>query len=69
MIVKTRGDVVGTKGDKHGDKWHSLRFLHKDDGMGVTLTDTILDPGFLDSTWCSGKKTTSRLVIAWRARV
>lgn len=51
MIVRTRGDVVGTKGDKHGDKWHSLRLLHNDDGMHVTLTDTILDPGFDMVLW------------------
>jgi hypothetical protein len=25
MIVKTKDDVVGTKRDAHGDKWHSLR--------------------------------------------
>ena len=28
MIVKKKDDVVGTKGKKHGDKWHSLRLLH-----------------------------------------
>ena len=46
MIVKTRDDVIGTKGEKQGDKWQSLRLLHKDDGMCVTLTDTILEPEF-----------------------
>lgn len=51
MIVKTRDDVVGTKAEKQGDKWHSLRLLHKDDSMGVTLTDTILEPGFGMVLW------------------
>jgi L-ectoine synthase len=51
MIVKTRADVIGTKGDAHGDKWHSLRLLHKEDGMGVTLTDTILEEGFEMVLW------------------
>jgi L-ectoine synthase len=51
VIVKTRSDVVGTKGDKQGDKWHSLRLLHKDERMGVTLTDTILDVGFDMVLW------------------
>ena len=51
MIVKTREDVVGTKGEKQGDKWHSLRLLHKDDGMSITLTDTILEPGFGMVLW------------------
>lgn len=51
MIVKTKDDVVATKGDKHGDKWRSLRLLHKDDGMGVTLTDTVLEAGFDMVLW------------------
>ncbi len=28
MIVKKKDDVVGNIGEKHGDKWHSLRRLH-----------------------------------------
>ncbi len=51
MIIKIKDDVVGTKGEKHGDKWHSLRLLHKEDGMGVTLTDSILEPGFQMVLW------------------
>jgi L-ectoine synthase len=51
MIVKSVRDVAGTKGDKAGDKWRSLRLLHRDDGMGVTLTDTVLDPGFDMVIW------------------
>ncbi len=51
MIVKRLEEVVGTKGDAHGDKWHSLRLLHKIDGMGVTLTDTILEEGFDMVLW------------------
>jgi L-ectoine synthase len=46
MIVKTLEDVVGTKGEVHGDKWHSMRLLHAADGMGVTLSDSILEAGF-----------------------
>lgn len=46
MIVKTLEDVIGTKGDAHGEKWHSLRLLHAEDGMGVTLTDSVLEAGF-----------------------
>ena len=46
MIVKTLEDVAGTRGDAHGDKWHSMRLLHEEDGMGVTLTDSILEAGF-----------------------
>ena len=51
MIVKTKDDVVGTKGEASGDKWHSLRLLHKEDGMGVTLTDSILEAGFQMDLW------------------
>src|SRR5262245_63866630 len=51
MIVKRLEDVVGTKGDAHGDKWHSLRLLLKEDAMGVTLTDSILEEGFEMVLW------------------
>ena len=51
MIVKTKDDVVGTKGEAHGDGWHSFRLLHEEDGMGVTLTDTVLEPGFQMDLW------------------
>lgn len=51
MIVKTLEDIAGTKGDTHGDKWHSMRLLHKEDGMGVTLTDSILEAGFEMVLW------------------
>jgi L-ectoine synthase len=51
MIVKTRTDVAGTKGEASGDRWHSLRLLHQEDGMGVTLTDSILEPGFDMVLW------------------
>lgn len=51
MIVKRLEDVVGGKGDAHGDKWHSLRLLHEEDGMGVTLTDSILEAGFEMVLW------------------
>ena len=51
MIVRTGEDVIGTKGEVRGDKWRSLRFLHKEDGMGVTLVDALLDPGFDMVLW------------------
>ena len=51
MIVRTPDDIAGTKGDAHGDKWHSMRLLHKEDGMGVTLTDSILEEGFEMTLW------------------
>lgn len=51
MIVKHRDQVAGTKGDARGDNWHSLRLLHAEDGMGVTLTDSILEAGFEMILW------------------
>jgi len=51
MIVKTLEDVIGTKGEAHGNKWHSMRLLHAEDGMGVTLTDSILEKGFEMTLW------------------
>jgi L-ectoine synthase len=51
VIVKTRDDVIGTKGDARGERWRSLRLLHEEDGMGVTLTDSILEPGFEMDLW------------------
>ena len=51
MIVKTRADVIGTKGEAGGDKWSSLRLLHKEDGMGVSLADGLLEPGFDMVLW------------------
>ena len=51
MIVKSLEDISGTKGDMHGDKWHSMRLLHAEDGMGVTLTDSILEEGFEMILW------------------
>lgn len=51
MIVKTLQDILGTKGEAHGDKWHSIRLLHAQDGMGVTLADGILEEGFEMILW------------------
>ncbi len=51
MIVKTLEDVLGTAGEAHGDKWHSMRLLDAEDGMGVTLTDSILEAGFEMTIW------------------
>lgn len=51
VIVKRKENVTGTKGDASGDRWRSLRLLHEEDGMGVTLTDSILEPGFEMILW------------------
>ena len=51
MIIRKKEDVVGTKGDASGERWHSFRLLHQEDGMHVTLTDSILEAGFEMQLW------------------
>ncbi len=51
MIVRTGEDVIGTKGEVRGEGWRSLRLLHVEDGMGVTLVDGVLEPGFDMVLW------------------
>lgn len=45
MIVRTMSDVEGTGAEASGDKWRSLRMLTRADGMGFTVTQTIIEPG------------------------
>ena len=63
MIVRTLQDILGTKGSVHGDKWHSMRLLHAEDGMGVTLADGILEEGFVMVLW---QKKPSRGLLLYR---
>jgi L-ectoine synthase len=51
MIIKTVDDLKGTKGDIRTRNWSSLRFLHREDGMGFTLTDTVLNAGMDQVIW------------------
>ena len=45
MIVRTLKDVTGTFRDVSGPGWQSRRMLTRDDGMGYTMTDTIIRAG------------------------
>ena len=51
MIVRSVTDLKGTKGDVRTRHWMSLRFLHQEDGMGFTLTDTTLEAGMDQVIW------------------
>lgn len=51
MIVVTKEDLKGTKGEMRTRNWSSYRFLHKEDCMGVTLTDAILEPNLDQVFW------------------
>jgi len=45
MIVKALKDILGTDRDVSGPGWNSRRLLLAADGMGFTLTDTIITKG------------------------
>jgi L-ectoine synthase len=51
VIIRTVNDLKGTKGDVHTGNWSSLRFLHREDGMGFTFTDTTLKAGMDQVIW------------------
>ena len=45
MIVKSLADVIGTEFDVNGPGWNSRRLLLKSDGMGYSVTDTVIKAG------------------------
>jgi L-ectoine synthase len=45
VIVRSLDDVVGTERDVEGDGWRSRRLLLRDDGMGFSLHDTVVEAG------------------------
>jgi L-ectoine synthase len=45
MIVRSLSEVVGTERDVAGDGWRSRRLLLRDDGMGFSLHDTVVQAG------------------------
>lgn len=45
MIVRTLDDIAGTAHDVAGPGWQSRRLLTRPDGMGYTMTDTIIHAG------------------------
>lgn len=49
MIVRRAEDLRGSPADVRTEHWSSLRLLVRDDGLGFTVTDTVLEPG-LDLT-------------------
>ena len=51
MIVRTANSLTGTKVDVRTKTWSSKRLLTRDDGMGVTLTDAILEEGMDQVFW------------------
>jgi L-ectoine synthase len=45
MIVRSLSEVVGTERDVAGEGWRSRRLLLRDDGMGFSLHDTVVEAG------------------------
>lgn len=45
MIVTELNDILGTERDVSGPGWNSRRLLLASDGMGFSLTDTIIKQG------------------------
>ncbi len=45
MIIRSLDDLRGTKGEKDTPNWSSMRFLHTEDRMSFTVTDTWIKPG------------------------
>jgi L-ectoine synthase len=45
MIIRSLSDVVGTERDVAGEGWRSRRLLLRDDGMGFSLHDTVVEAG------------------------
>jgi L-ectoine synthase len=45
MIVRTLDEVTGTERDVTGPGWRSRRLLTRPDGMGYTMTDTLIRAG------------------------
>lgn len=45
MIVRSLSEILGTDRDVAGPGWQSRRLLLAGDGMGFTLTDTLVEEG------------------------
>jgi L-ectoine synthase len=45
MIIRSLDQVIGTERDVAGDGWQSRRLLLRDDGMGFSLNDTVVQAG------------------------
>lgn len=51
MIVRSVDDVRGTEAEVRTEEWTSTRLLVRDDGMGLTMTQTVVEPGLEAVLW------------------
>jgi L-ectoine synthase len=51
VIVRTAAEVHGTAAEVSTEQWTSTRLLLQNDGMGFTITDTVVEPGMDETIW------------------
>jgi len=51
MIVRSLGQIRGTDRDVETEKWASRRLLVRGDGLGFSLSETIIHPGSESIIW------------------
>ena len=51
MIVRSLDGVIGSAHDVTGPGWNSRRLLTAKDGMGYTMTDTLIFAGAEMTVW------------------
>jgi L-ectoine synthase len=51
MIVRTLEEITGTNQDARGDGWRARRHFVKADGLGFSLSETIVDGGREMQLW------------------
>jgi L-ectoine synthase len=51
MIVRSLNEIKGTERDVKTEKWASRRLLIKRDGLGFSLSETIIHPGSESTIW------------------
>ena len=51
MIVRSLAEIKGTEWDVQTDKWASRRLLIRGDGLGFSLSETIIHPGSESTIW------------------
>jgi L-ectoine synthase len=51
VIVRTAEELHGTAAEVSTEQWTSTRLLLKDDGLGFTVTHTVVEPGMDEILW------------------
>lgn len=51
VIVRTAEELHGTDAEAATEQWTSTRLLLENDGIGFTITDTVIQPGMDETLW------------------